>query len=64
MWQVYHGGYGCEKVGEASQAATGQIPHAVLGPVQFCSEEHQCVVLQEKHRGSYNNTSQNVRFGT
>ena len=49
MWQVYHGGCGFEKVGEVSQAVTGHVPHAVQGPAQFCSKEHQCV-LQEKHR--------------
>ena len=57
MWQVYHGGCGREKAGEASQAVTGQIPHAVQGPVQFCFEEHQRV-LQERKKTEVVTTTQ------
>ena len=59
MCVVYHDGRGHEKVGEVSQAATAQIPHAVQGAAQFRPEEHLCD-LQEKHRGRYNNTRKNM----
>ena len=61
MWLVYHGGHGCEKVGETPQAATLQIPRAVYESLLSGFEEHQCVLEEgQKNSGSYNDKRQNL----